>query len=609
MGGTINADVSQGTTIFNGEGPGHLWWFKGVSNTVQIDGPITGLPGNNLSFTAPNGTASGVNGSGFSFTTGNGGGGTSSGGPFTINLGTGTGSGSNGTFKVVVPSDSSTAWHTVNTPLIVNQFGLGVGTTPFHGVAMAYDVTYTDPVLTSGQSVKGFDGIMSITLTANNATQPQGMNPSVYLNDGGFNLTGSLIAMDMESHVKSGSSGTHADIECLIPIAMLDSGSSANATVIRALAPEVNIAGSGTATTATTVYGQLYLNPSGGLVDGNITEGNVFSANIVNQSSAATPGVITLARGFYAPTAFVSNSGSITTIVGMESGPFNCTPSSTSTSGGWTTYAYKATVGTQGGNTSGTNNNYGYQVSWGNASPGSGGTVNNYGLAVAACTTQATNIYGIQVLRQGSAAGALGGDNVYGIQVELARAGGQATGTVTNYALYVKATASGGSPGSGGNGRVDNYGILVEMPSATAPSGTTSNAFGLRITGSPANTATTNFFAIRSDSTSNSVIAGPLTLGSTSNPTATSLTLADAWNIVVGTTTGTQIGTGTTQKIGFYGVTPVAQPAASADTHTVTAGSTTNVFTNTTFDGSTGSSAYTVGGIVARLKALGILAA
>ena len=42
-------------------------------------------------------------------------------------------------------------------------------------------------------------------------------------------------------------------------------------------------------------------------------------------------------------------------------------------------------------------------------------------------------------------------------------------------------------------------------------------------------------------------------------------TLADAINIAVGTSTGTKIGTGTTQKIGFYNATPVVQQTAVAD--------------------------------------------
>lgn len=40
------------------------------------------------------------------------------------------------------------------------------------------------------------------------------------------------------------------------------------------------------------------------------------------------------------------------------------------------------------------------------------------------------------------------------------------------------------------------------------------------------------------------------------------LTIADATNIILNTTTGTQIGTATSQKLGFYGVTPVVQPTA-----------------------------------------------
>jgi hypothetical protein len=43
------------------------------------------------------------------------------------------------------------------------------------------------------------------------------------------------------------------------------------------------------------------------------------------------------------------------------------------------------------------------------------------------------------------------------------------------------------------------------------------------------------------------------------------LHIADAGDITVGTTTGTKIGTATTQKLGFFNKTPVVQPTAVAD--------------------------------------------
>jgi hypothetical protein len=43
------------------------------------------------------------------------------------------------------------------------------------------------------------------------------------------------------------------------------------------------------------------------------------------------------------------------------------------------------------------------------------------------------------------------------------------------------------------------------------------------------------------------------------------ITIANAKNIVLSTTTGTKIGTGTTQKLGFYNATPVVQQTATTD--------------------------------------------
>lgn len=71
---------------------------------------------------------------------------------------------------------------------------------------------------------------------------------------------------------------------------------------------------------------------------------------------------------------------------------------------------------------------------------------------------------------------------------------------------------------------------------------------------------------------------------------------------------GTQLGAGTTDKIGFFGATPVAQNGTPAgNTHTPAAGSTTAAYVNTTYDGGISGSAYTVGDIVTALKNLGLL--
>jgi hypothetical protein len=60
---------------------------------------------------------------------------------------------------------------------------------------------------------------------------------------------------------------------------------------------------------------------------------------------------------------------------------------------------------------------------------------------------------------------------------------------------------------------------------------------------------------------------------------------------------------------GFFGVPPIAQPASPAGSvHTPTVGSTTAIFANTTYDGGITGTAYTIGDIVAALKALGLIA-
>lgn len=63
---------------------------------------------------------------------------------------------------------------------------------------------------------------------------------------------------------------------------------------------------------------------------------------------------------------------------------------------------------------------------------------------------------------------------------------------------------------------------------------------------------------------------------------AAGLTLNDGTNIALGTTTGTDIGTSTSQKLGFYGTTPVVQPTTASEAAVSTAAITSVVTTAAT---------------------------
>ncbi len=99
-----------------------------------------------------------------------------------------------------------------------------------------------------------------------------------------------------------------------------------------------------------------------------------------------------------------------------------------------------------------------------------------------------------------------------------------------------------------------------------------------------------------------------LGVGTADTPTFGGLTIADAGNIVLNTTTGTKIGTATGQKMGFYNATPVIQQAGTGETVGFTAGGGTNVTDASTFTGNVGSTAYRISDIVKALKNLGLLA-
>jgi hypothetical protein len=80
------------------------------------------------------------------------------------------------------------------------------------------------------------------------------------------------------------------------------------------------------------------------------------------------------------------------------------------------------------------------------------------------------------------------------------------------------------------------------------------------------------------------------------------ITVSDAENLIFGSTTGTKIGTATTQKLAFWNATPIVQPTTGVAAATRTGGGGATVTDTDTFDG------YTIAQIVKALRNLGVLA-
>ena len=80
------------------------------------------------------------------------------------------------------------------------------------------------------------------------------------------------------------------------------------------------------------------------------------------------------------------------------------------------------------------------------------------------------------------------------------------------------------------------------------------------------------------------------------------LLAADGINFEFNTTTGTKIGTATSQKIGFWNVAPIVQPTTAIAAATFVANTSGTVNDTATFDG------YTIGQVVKALRNAGLLA-
>jgi len=80
------------------------------------------------------------------------------------------------------------------------------------------------------------------------------------------------------------------------------------------------------------------------------------------------------------------------------------------------------------------------------------------------------------------------------------------------------------------------------------------------------------------------------------------LTISDTRNIILATGTGTKIGTATTQKLGFWNATPIAQPTTAVASATRVGGGGTTLTDTDTFDG------YTIAQLVKAMRNEGLLA-
>lgn len=84
---------------------------------------------------------------------------------------------------------------------------------------------------------------------------------------------------------------------------------------------------------------------------------------------------------------------------------------------------------------------------------------------------------------------------------------------------------------------------------------------------------------------------------------------ANGRDFILDATTGTKIGTASSQKLALWGVTPVVQPSGTGETVGFAAGSGTGVNDDSTFTGNFGGTAYNLNDVVKALKQIGALAA
>lgn len=150
-----------------------------------------------------------------------------------------------------------------------------------------------------------------------------------------------------------------------------------------------------------------------------------------------------------------------------------------------------------------------------------------------------------------SNSGTLGGGDAFVLAIAAAK-----TLTVSNTLTFTGTDASSVAFGTGGTVLYTASTIPLTVGSTTIASGTDTRILydNAGVLGEYTLTGTGTVVAMQT------------------NPTLSGVTITDATNIVLNTTTGTKIGTGTTQKLAFYNSTPVVQQTGDVATALSTLG-------------------------------------
>jgi len=146
-----------------------------------------------------------------------------------------------------------------------------------------------------------------------------------------------------------------------------------------------------------------------------------------------------------------------------------------------------------------------------------------------------------------------------------------------------------------------NAGSTLTIKSSGAASGSTDKAAGSLILSTGISTGTGGGSVLIQTPTPGSTGTSDTSLVTRVTIDNNGLTMADATDIILNTTTGTKIGTSTSQKLGFYNATPVVRPSAYTPT---------NVTTDRSYDANATSIdevADVLGTLIADLQSLGLI--